>query len=161
MEYIFTNLPRYITITPRSAFANSVVQANHVLLFSEDGETLTAKHPDGSYTVYGSGYGWDTSAPVTIAGQWLHVVAVFGQGSGGSRPASVYVNGVVTSGSFAYSSSAYNSYTPRLFLGSYWGNASYLPNFTGRMAAVRIYNRALTATEIAALTAEFTPTPSA
>ena len=46
-EYIFTDLPRYVTITPRTAFSNSVVQSDHVLLFSEDGETLTAKLPDG------------------------------------------------------------------------------------------------------------------
>ena len=106
---------------------------------------------------HGPGYGWNTTAPVTFAGQWLHVVVVFGQGSGGSRPASVWIGGTETSGSFAYNASAYESYTPRFFLGSYWGNASYIPNFTGRMAAVRIYPRALTAAEIATLAAEFTP----
>lgn len=57
-----------------------------------------------------------------------------------------------------YDASAYESYTSKLFLGSYWGNATYLPNLTGYLAAIRIYNRALTAAEIAALAAEFTPT---
>ncbi len=32
-EYIFTNLPQYIRVTPRTDFSNSVVQPNHVLLF--------------------------------------------------------------------------------------------------------------------------------
>ena len=109
---------------------------------------------------HGPGYGWNTTASVTFARQWLHVVVVFGQGSGGSRPASVWINGTETSGSFAYNASAYSSYTPRFFLGSYWGNAAYIPNFTGRMAAVRIYNYALSPAEIATLYAEFTPTAS-
>lgn len=111
-----------------------------------------------SLSGHGSGYGWETMvAPATFDGSWMHVVIVFGQGFGSSRPASVYVNGVKTSGSFAYNASAYESYTPKLYLGSYWGNATHLPNLTGYLAAVRIYSRALTADEIAALAAEFTP----
>ena len=60
MEYLYTNLPRYITVTPRSAFANSVVQSGSVLLFSEDGTTLTAKLPDGSFVPVGGGGGGST-----------------------------------------------------------------------------------------------------
>ena len=59
MEYVFTNLPQYIRVTPRSAFANSVVQSGHVLLFSEDGASLTAKQPDGSFITVGGGGGMD------------------------------------------------------------------------------------------------------
>lgn len=54
-EYIFTNLPQYIRVTPRTDFANSVVQENHVLLFSEDGETLTGKLSDGTFITIGDG----------------------------------------------------------------------------------------------------------
>lgn len=57
MEYIFTNLPQYVQITARSLFSNSVVKAGHVLLFSEDGETLTAKLSDGSFITIGGGGG--------------------------------------------------------------------------------------------------------
>jgi len=57
MEYIFTNLPQYIRVTPRSDFANSVVQNGSVLLFTEDGQTLTAKLPDGSFVTIGGGSG--------------------------------------------------------------------------------------------------------
>lgn len=60
MEYLYTNLPRYVTVTPRSAFANSVVQSGSVLLFSEDGTTLTAKLPDGSFITVGGGSGGAT-----------------------------------------------------------------------------------------------------
>ena len=56
-EYIFTNLPQYIRVTPRTDFSNSVVHENHVLLFSEDGETLTGKLSDGSFITIGGGSG--------------------------------------------------------------------------------------------------------
>ncbi len=56
-EYLLTDLPRYVKTTPRENFANSVVKDGAVLLFSEDGETLVAKHPDGSFTEIGSGSG--------------------------------------------------------------------------------------------------------
>lgn len=51
MEYQLSNLPRYVPVTPRSQVANSPVAPGHVLIFSEDGETLTVKKPDGSYAV--------------------------------------------------------------------------------------------------------------
>lgn len=51
MEYQLSNLPRYIPITPRSQVANSPVAKGHILLFSEDGESLTVKKSDGSYVV--------------------------------------------------------------------------------------------------------------
>lgn len=81
-EYIFTNLPQYVTVTPRSAFANSVVQSGAVLLFSEDGTTLTAKLPDGSFIPVGGGSGGATDyykcATVdTVNLTWTGYKAVF------------------------------------------------------------------------------------
>ena len=62
-EYLLTDLPRYVKTAPRENFANSVVKEGAVLLFSEDGETLVAKHPDGTLSEIGSGSsGGDTSA---------------------------------------------------------------------------------------------------
>lgn len=55
MEYLPTDLPQYVTVTSRTALGNSVVAAGHVLLFSEDGESLTAKLPDGSFVNVGGG----------------------------------------------------------------------------------------------------------
>ena len=57
IEYLPTDLPRYVKTTARTALANSVVADGHVLLFSEDGETLTAKKPDGSFAEIGGGSG--------------------------------------------------------------------------------------------------------
>ena len=58
MEYIFTNLPQYVRITSRSEFSSSVVSSGAVLLFTEDGLTLTGKLPDGTFiSIGGSGSG--------------------------------------------------------------------------------------------------------
>ena len=59
MEYVFTNLPQYVRVNSRSEFSSSVVQSGHLLLFSEDGESLTAKQPDGSFTQIGGSGGMD------------------------------------------------------------------------------------------------------
>jgi len=56
-EYIFTNLPQYVRITPRSDFSSSVVSSGAVLLFSEDGLTLTGKLPDGTFITIGGSSG--------------------------------------------------------------------------------------------------------
>jgi len=74
MEYIFTNLPQYIRQTSRTEFSSSVVHSGHVLLFTEDGITLTAKLPDGTFiTVGGSGGsgGIDPSDATATAGDIL------------------------------------------------------------------------------------------
>ena len=55
MEYLPTDLPKYVKITPRSAVANSVVRDGHVLLISEDGITITSKNSNGTYTQIGDG----------------------------------------------------------------------------------------------------------
>ena len=54
MEYKPTTLPQYWSITPRQDFDQAAVQPNHVLLFSQDGQSITAKLPDGSFVVIGS-----------------------------------------------------------------------------------------------------------
>lgn len=55
MEYLPTDLPKYMKTTSREAVANSPVEAGHVLLFSEDGTSLTAKKSDGSFESVGGG----------------------------------------------------------------------------------------------------------
>lgn len=57
MEYKPTTLPQYWPITPRQDFDQAAVQPNHVLLFSQDGQSITAKLPDGSFVVIGSDSG--------------------------------------------------------------------------------------------------------
>ena len=67
MEYIFTNLPQYIRVTPRSEFSSSVVHSGSVLLFSENGSSLTAKLPDGSFVNVGGSGGTDVSDTTATA----------------------------------------------------------------------------------------------
>ena len=49
MQYILTDLPKYIKINSRQDFQNAVIKPNHALLFSQDGQSLTAKLSDGSF----------------------------------------------------------------------------------------------------------------
>ena len=49
MRYIPTKLPQYWKLHQRADFSNAQVQLNHVLLFSQNGTTITAKLPDGSF----------------------------------------------------------------------------------------------------------------
>lgn len=45
----------YIKITNRSELDKAQVAPGHALLFSEDGASLTAKMPDGTYNPIGGG----------------------------------------------------------------------------------------------------------
>ena len=55
MEYKPTTLPQYWPIKSRQNFDQVVVQPNHVLLFSQDGQSITAKLSDSSFVVIGGG----------------------------------------------------------------------------------------------------------
>ncbi len=69
MEYLPTDLPQYVKTHNRTAFSNAAVKSGHALLFSEDGESLTAKLPDGSFVdVGGSGIDFYKCASVTAPG---------------------------------------------------------------------------------------------
>ncbi len=89
IEYLLTDLPRYVKTVPRENFANSVVKEGAVLLFSEDGETLVAKHPDSTFSEIGSGSSGGTSAVYykcasvdTEAKTWSGYKAVFDSTAG-------------------------------------------------------------------------------
>lgn len=56
-QYLLTDLPQYVHVTDRSQFANSIVKEGAVLVFSEDGKTLTGKLPDSTFTSFCSGGG--------------------------------------------------------------------------------------------------------
>lgn len=86
IEYLPTDLPRFVKTTSRTALSNSVVKAGHVLLFSEDGETMTAKLPDGSFVTIGGGGGGSSTdyfkcASVTSGGStWTGYKAILSGG---------------------------------------------------------------------------------
>ena len=52
----------YIKITNRGELDKAQVAPGHALLFSEDGASLTAKMPDGTYNPIGGGGGGDLEA---------------------------------------------------------------------------------------------------
>ena len=66
-EYIFTNLPQYVKINSRSEFSSSVVSSGAILLFTEDGYTLTGKLPDGTFITIGGSSGTDVSDTTATA----------------------------------------------------------------------------------------------
>ena len=65
MEYIFTNLPQYVKVNSRTEFSSSVVSSGAVLLFSEDGLTLTGKLPDGTFITIGGSSGTEPVGDAT------------------------------------------------------------------------------------------------
>ena len=71
MEYIFTNLPQYVKVNSRTEFSSSVVSSGAILLFTEDGLTLTAKQPDGTFITIGGSGGTDVSSTTAEAGDVL------------------------------------------------------------------------------------------
>ena len=82
-EYIYTDMPRYMKTTPRENFSNSVVNDGSVLLFSEDGETLVAKLPDGTFHEIGSGGSeeyYRCASVDTSAKTWTGYRAVLNEG---------------------------------------------------------------------------------
>lgn len=84
-----------------------------------------------------------TGTTVLTAGQWYHVAAVI-QGASNMQ---IYLNGVDDGGAYSGSAGAMAYTTTTSKIGS-GGNANY---FNGVIDDVRIYNRALSATEIGLL----------
>ncbi len=82
------------------------------------------------------------TASVAI-GQWHHVAGTF---NGSSYV--MYVDGVTSSGSLDGIPSAYTTESTNLYIGQFGGSFGF---FSGKLDEVRIYNRALGASEIAAL----------
>ena len=66
-EYIFTNLPQYVKLNSRTEFSSSVVSSGAVLLFTEDGLTLTGKLPDGTFITIGGSSGTDPVGNATAS----------------------------------------------------------------------------------------------
>ena len=90
----------------------------------------------------------DTGAVSTTA--WNHI-AVVNHGT----CQDIFVNGVKI-GTFTYTREVTNSYG---YIGSLMADTT-LYTMIGYVSSVRVYNRALSPTEIAALAAEFTPSAS-
>lgn len=96
-----------------------------------------------------AGFGFsynDHDSEVDVSGAWHHFGFIYNNGT-----ATLYVDGM----SILSVSTLIDTQGTIFRIGEGVGQAT---NLRGYIAAVRVYNRALTATEIAALAAEFTPT---
>jgi len=101
----------------------------------------------------GSGTGWNaTTGPAAKLGEWTHVTATFG-----NEQRKLYINGrLVGEGTAPLSP---NTQRPlRIGGGATEGAGNYF--FPGKMDEVRLYNRVLTAEEVAGLAGQTTPLPA-
>ena len=105
MQYIYTDLPIFVKITPRSATSNAVIPEGGLLLFSEDGSTVTTKDHTGSYTVIG-GSGIDPSSTTATAADVLAGKLFFTSG-GSLASGTIPTVSAVSSGSTVSISSGY------------------------------------------------------
>jgi len=107
---------------------------------------------DGSFGI-NTGQGNILGIPSAgMAGQWVHVAAVFPNGVPSASNAKIYINGVnqiLTDRS--YPTTTNRSATSKLFISGWGASAGY--KFGGTIDDVRVYNRALTAEEVAAIAA--------
>ncbi len=104
MEYIYTNLPQYVKTNSRTEFSSSVVSSGAVLLFSENGSSLTAKLPDGSFiTIGGSGGATDfykCASIDTVNHTWTGYKAIFDSVSGTYSFAATVTSGLTYGSGF-------------------------------------------------------------
>jgi hypothetical protein len=103
--------------------------------------------PNGSFD---SGYRLDAQlANGMVPGVWYHVAGVF---DAAQRMLLVYVNGQLIAWRTVSYDTIYNSPAP-FMLGANVGSGSVIQHFDGRLDDWRVYNRALSQAEIAALMA--------
>ena len=98
MEYIFTNLPQYIRITPQSAFSSSIVEPGHALLFMPTSSSVMAKLPDGSFITVGGSGGTDVSSTTAQAGDVLSGKVFYNSGGDKTSGTIPTVSAAVVSG---------------------------------------------------------------
>ncbi len=124
---------------------------NYCLLFQRAG-TGRFGFSDGMGDVYGTNYG------SMLSNHWVHVAAVFNNGD--MMNSGLYINGQRVGGSMTAGGMPMGmgmgmmvrrSASPMAFLGGFGDQDSVPYHFFGAMSDVRIYNRSLTDTEIAAL----------
>ncbi len=116
----------------------------------------------------GNGSNWAIDTTATDFGQtWKLVSLTYDMSGGGAAMARVYVDGVeiANSGSYGALTRSVNAIAGQSsitgFIGrTQWNNAEN-PDFVGLMDDVRIYNRAITADEVATLYNETRPTVTA
>jgi hypothetical protein len=113
--------------------------------------TVYLKHASNNQATYNPGVGVDTLLMDT---NWHHVVYVITTSTTNSAAQTVqlYIDGVLTSGSFSGGGFTYSTNTDLTF-----GKRNVGNNWGGSLDDVRIYSRGLTSAEILALSKEYRP----
>jgi hypothetical protein len=123
--------------------SNGGASSNIEYSFRVNGGSLFTQIGNGGSTL-GTGYITGNSYTYT-ANQWMQVVYTWTNSS--SKYLNLYINGVYNSQT-ANTINSIQTVTNPLYIGSYNGG-EYSQYFTGKIGVVRMYNRALSATEIA------------
>jgi hypothetical protein len=107
---------------------------------------------DGTVTVAAYGGGVYSTQTITD-GQWHHIAAVLDEGQTDSGQIRLYVDGVLDSTSYSDHCTIATAQSASVHLGVWYKytTSTRTNYFTGLMDEVRIYERALSAAEVAAL----------
>lgn len=130
-----------VTISAWVNFTNVGGNQNMVVL-SGGGNYLQLGIRAGVFTAWPAGAGTTVSGPAAATGTWYHVAYTYD----GSSVDTIYVNGVAYTGTFTHQGGA----TTAVYLGTYSPTSELL---AGSLDDVRIYNVALTASQVAQLAA--------
>lgn len=110
------------------------------------GYGLRTQSSGATYLEVGNGTTTVTTPTYTVTtGQWYQIVGVWTNVA--SNSIALYVNGV-SQGSNSHSFASIKNTTRPLYFGSFDGGATFGQWFNGRMGVARIYNAALTASEV-------------
>lgn len=139
-----TNLPATDGAITISAWVNltSTAGNQNIVALSSSGGALQFGLRGGAYTAWQSGATSTVTGPAATTGAWHHVAYTYN----GSSTDVIYVDGTAYSGSFTHQSGA----TTSAYLGTFSGLGELL---SGGLDDVRIYNTALTASQIKELAA--------
>jgi len=107
---------------------------------------------DGTVTVAAYGGGVQSTQTV-VDGQWHHIAAVLDEGQTDSGQIRLYVNGQLDAAPYAGTCTVNTSLTMPVHIGVWnqYSTGNKVNYFQGLMDEVRIYERALSAAEVAAL----------
>lgn len=115
-----------------------------------DAAMILAPNGSGSVGLWMNSCGAVTGTGVITTGSWQHIVITKTAGSSATT-VTLYVNGVSQSLSTQFSSCTPSIASTRFNVGSGWNASNSDQLFDGRIDEVRVYNRALSSTEVTAL----------
>ncbi len=138
--------PRSISawIYPTSAAGNISVFSYGSNSFGTELGLLYNIHTKDIY-IYSNGNDWYTADNVVPLNQWSHVVFAYDGGTTSNSTLHVYINGIAYTLTQSGTNIAINTTNSNYTIGNYYLGSGYFP---GSLDDVRVYNRALSASEV-------------